>query len=393
MEDSYCYDFNDHECLPSHIEPVYTPVWLDASRILFFFFRAQEEREDSREGAGGGGLYVLQTRGEVEVRRFTRPSGVDERFADDYSPTLAPDGTTVVYATLRLKTSGGEHNFEIVSSSLELDGEEVRRLTKTINQDTNPVVSPDGERIAFVRTEFLYSEPGLRVMNPDGTRSRRLAPNVGIRGTPAWSPDGRKLAFVGTDEGTRVPFALYVVDRDGPNLTRLIEALSGVAWSPDGQLLAYNGPHPGYHDQHHGQSVLYVVNSSADLADGEARMLIEEPCSAFLWSPDGREVLCAGWWSGLIAADVETGEIRVIRPTDRGVLGMAWAPDGRTLAVRMTPMQAPHSCGGLVLYTIDRDGSDYRPQVLECDGELTIVGADTTSLPEEQEGTGRAVAR
>ncbi len=129
----------------------------------------------------------------------------------------------------------GEHNFEIVSTTI--DGKDFRRLTKTPHQETNPVVSPNGDHIAFLSTVGGGGngrwDPRLFVMNSEGDNVRALAPEVIAWGTPpTWSPDGRKLAFVAVEEGGmyRIQRGLYVVDLDGGNLTRLGEAWSEVAW-------------------------------------------------------------------------------------------------------------------------------------------------------------------
>ena len=357
----YC-DVYSGGCLDSDIAEVQAPVWLDAFHILFYFGGSGRLRGEGRsEGTGAGGLYVLDVTGE-ENRRLRRPSGIDKRFSDDYSPNLGPDGTTVVYATLRLKTDG-KHNFEIISTSV--DGKDFRRLTKTPHQETNPVVSPDGDHIAFLSTVGGGGngrwDPRLFVMNSEGDDARALAPEVIAWGTPpAWSPDGRKLAFVAAEEGGmyRVQRALYVVDLDGGNLTRLGEAWSEVAWSPDGEFLAFADA--AWHDS--GDLNLVAPDG------GEVRWL-KEGCRTLLWSPDGREVVCGV--VGLTATDVETGQTRLIRRSEQRILGLAWSPDGSRLAVRAAPLRGPTSWN-FVLFTIAPDGTNFVPQVVQRDGNCWL---------------------
>lgn len=68
---------------------------------------------------------------------------------------------------------------------------------------------------------------------------------------PAWSPDGAQIAFVGPVE--QAVTAIWVMDSDGSNLTRLTTDLLSYqawrpTWSPDGSRIAYwaLNPNDGY---------------------------------------------------------------------------------------------------------------------------------------------------
>ncbi len=67
---------------------------------------------------------------------------------------------------------------------MNADGSGQRRLA----YGAQPLWSPDGQRIAFVRSGRLVG--GLYVMNADGSGQRRLARNA--RGGAAWSPGPKK---------------------------------------------------------------------------------------------------------------------------------------------------------------------------------------------------------
>ena len=60
-----------------------------------------------------------------------------------------------------------------------------------------------------------------------------------VPGRPSWSPDGLRLAFAQASADGSDP-AIYVVDRDGANLTRLADGDGPADWSPDGTWLAFN---------------------------------------------------------------------------------------------------------------------------------------------------------
>ena len=101
--------------------------------------------------------------------------------------------------------------------------------------------SPDGARIAVAQ------RGQLNLIDPDGGNLTRLPLLPKSILQPTWSPDGTRIAFhvlaTGLEDQDR---RLYVVDRDGSNLTLLLGPVPGLgiwdpAWSPDGSTIAYLG--------------------------------------------------------------------------------------------------------------------------------------------------------
>src|SRR5262245_17453545 len=110
----------------------------------------------------------------------------------------------------------------------------------TIERVGAPVVSPDGELVAFSvsvpNVEKNNSNSDLWLVPADGSRApRRLTWNDGADGSPAFSPDGRRIAFVSKrGEG---PAQLYALSLDGGEAERLTDLPIGVEdpkWFPDG---------------------------------------------------------------------------------------------------------------------------------------------------------------
>jgi len=83
---------------------------------------------------------------------------------------------------------------------------EIRALTDRRGPDNNPVVSPDGKRIAYTGYDYTtntYEVTRLYVMNADGSDRRLLAGDLDR--TPAqvkWAADGNGLYFVAEDRGS-----------------------------------------------------------------------------------------------------------------------------------------------------------------------------------------------
>ncbi|QDX41433.1 LpqB family beta-propeller domain-containing protein [Salarchaeum sp. JOR-1] len=66
---------------------------------------------------------------------------------------------------------------------------------------SSPAVSPDGDRVAFLATEFDESEDDSRtslfVAPTDGSRDPYRLTRASDASNPQWGPDGERLAFVG----------------------------------------------------------------------------------------------------------------------------------------------------------------------------------------------------
>jgi Tol biopolymer transport system component len=106
--------------------------------------------------------------------------------------------------------------------AVRADGSGTKNLTHWRFDDDWPAVSPDGRKIAFVRTT---SEHGLWIMNADGSGQRKLAMVSGSDElAPGWSPDDKHIAFVAMTPCEPYfcsDLALWVVRPDGSGLGRL----------------------------------------------------------------------------------------------------------------------------------------------------------------------------
>lgn len=165
----------------------------------------------------GGGIRQIS---EITTRQ-------DGDFDIDLAPNVSPDGTAIAYTTLRYRTGiDTDHSFEIATS--DLDGGNIKRLTKNESLETNPVWSPDGTRIAFLSDrDQNWGVYRLYTMARDGSDVQSVAPNTRATGDPAvWSPDGKRLAFLSnlaTESVEEYAQALYTVSVDGSNLTKVYE--------------------------------------------------------------------------------------------------------------------------------------------------------------------------
>lgn len=120
------------------------------------------------------------------------------------------------------------------------NGGEARRLTSTIDVETDPHFSPDGSLIAFTAT--VGGNADVYVVPTVGGDARRLTWHPGLDLVRGWSPDGKRVLFA-SDRISAPQSAfmrLFSVSVDGGLAEPLPipRAWSG-AYAPDGQSLAY----------------------------------------------------------------------------------------------------------------------------------------------------------
>ena len=106
-------------------------------------------------------------------------------------PSLSPDGLSLVFARSTIDRDQMETRSQILMMELP-DGEPSAFTTG--DKDSAPRFAPDGNTIAFLRTDVAGSKQ-VWLISTSGGESRRLTElNSGIDEF-AWSPDSRYLAF------------------------------------------------------------------------------------------------------------------------------------------------------------------------------------------------------
>ena len=240
---------------------------------------------------------------------------------------------------------------------MDADGSHRVMLTKDGHEEFQPVLSPDGKQIAFVRDDTLW------VMNSDGSGRKqigRLGKELG--GRPSWSPDSKRIIYFvnyadargsgGFVFGIQTQSDLLVVDADGKNTQSLCKGLTvslgeverTSVWSPDGKQVLYS-----HHDE------LHAVGS-----DGKSDRILCAGGKA-AWSPDGKKILYLASEKKddreeyLYVMNIE-GEKRKRLSKTTAVCGV-WSPDGKRIAY-LSCVPAKDRSPLWDLYVCSSDGSD-----------------------------------
>jgi dipeptidyl aminopeptidase/acylaminoacyl peptidase len=109
---------------------------------------------------------------------------------------------------------------------------------------TDPQISPDGQRVAYVRT---FADPmtdrryaNLWIVRSDGTEQRALTTGNRADSMPRWSPDGTRLAYLSDADGKIQLYVRWMDSGQSARLTNLDDPPGDIEWSPDGKYLSFS---------------------------------------------------------------------------------------------------------------------------------------------------------
>ena len=99
-----------------------------------------------------------------------------------------------------------------------INGKNIKRLTTSSNSERYPILSPNGEKIAYVSSDGVYSN--IFIMNSDGSNKIKVTNSNSINNRISFSPDGLRIVFVSDRLGNK---ELYSIGVDGTNIIQLTD--------------------------------------------------------------------------------------------------------------------------------------------------------------------------
>src|SRR4051794_38643290 len=118
------------------------------------------------------------------------------KFVWTADPQISPDGRQVVY--VRVTVNEKKDGYDTALWIVPADGSEPPRPFTSGPSDSSPKWSPDGTRLAFVRSvkkDGQGQPPQIYLMSTKGGEAVPLTDLPQGAGDPLWSPDSRTIAF------------------------------------------------------------------------------------------------------------------------------------------------------------------------------------------------------
>ena len=124
---------------------------------------------------------------------------------DETSPVWSPDGQYLAFVSNRTEDPDRNENTDIYVIAAQ-KGAQMKQLTTWTGSDNNPAWSPDGKRIAYLRSTsssnfIMYDQPVLCVVARDGGEPTLLSKSLDrpVR-TPIWAKDGQSIGVIVQDD-------------------------------------------------------------------------------------------------------------------------------------------------------------------------------------------------
>ncbi len=337
---------------------------------------------------------VESDRGAVPEPQAVAP--VTSEPGDERWPTLSPDGTRVAFSWVGPSAPGGRIAIKLLGS------DSVSQVTDGAD-DSNPVWSPDGQQIAFIRT-FREPEPRRqicvipvtggqpRVLHTTGhsmpgltwweggnallfparvsaTGHHRLASldlatfevriltnpptakEIAAAGDflPVVAPDGRRVAFLRETHEGRDVYVLDLVTGSETRLTRDGHRVSALTWAPDGKAVIMSSPRSGVEALYRVSLADGAIGRIPNTGDGATHPMANRVGLVYSQAHDDSNIYRVDLRDGRAV-----GPARPIIASTRADGAPQISPDGRSIAFMST------RGGGAEIWVAATDGSGPR---------------------------------
>jgi len=192
-------------------------------------------------------IFVANMQGTI-VKQLTNHPGYDAE------ATVSPKGDKIVFTSMR--------NGDLDLYIMDIDGKNVKQITKELGYDGGAFFSPDGKKLIFraSRPKTLEAikeykdllkdglvaptEMELFVVDVDGKNLRQITKLGRANWAPYFHPDGKRIIFSSNHHTERgFPFNLFMINLDGTGLRQVSfdpTFDSFPMFSPDGKKLSFS---------------------------------------------------------------------------------------------------------------------------------------------------------
>jgi len=202
---------------------------------------------------------------------------------------VSPDGKTIVFGA----SKAGVRPLEVNIWTIPVEGGKPKQITKGLAQDRYPCWSPDGKRIAFIRsTEKSKDEYVMNIYDvpAEGGEVRQVTSEADrvAYATIKWAPDGNQIAYFSLDKTINVK----PLHSGEPRVVVDVENVHGhceLSWSPDGKELAYTSR----------GRIMVVSSEGREPREIKTGILNEEVENFHIdWSADGKKFAFTAGFGG-----------------------------------------------------------------------------------------------
>ena len=232
----------------------------------FIAFSAKAGKEDA--------LHIVDVKKKDIVRSIKL--GLDGVFY----PSWSPNGDEIAFSGIK---DGWSDIY-----TLNLETEELRKITNDVFSDVEPSWSPDGTQIVFTSdrgqwtdqnlvpkdfspVELDYKNYDIYLINADGSNLYQVVNTLHVERVPVFAPDGAHIAFTSDRSGIN---NIYIKDLDSNEEWPVTDILTGAfqpTWSGDGSRMVFTSFYNAGYD-------LFLLKNPLKIKPGD----IEIPNTGFM---------------------------------------------------------------------------------------------------------------
>lgn len=236
-------------------------------------------------------IFMIDINGKETLKKLTYNG-------KSFSPVFSPDGKRIAFVKSS-KEFGGKEIWDIYMI-IDVDDKEpleIRKIT-TGGFNSQQVFSLDGKKLLFVYSEPYKNDNAstkdkMYLIDIDNG-NKLIVTNSGYRIlSPSFSPDGKKIVFAmikNKDEG----YDIYLINSDGTNLVRLTstpDSEFSPSFSPDGTKIVFKADNKIYIMFSDGKDKKIVFEYQKKNIPGSGDIWDNSSIDSAVFSPDGKKII------------------------------------------------------------------------------------------------------